>query len=183
MKFQPLANTFFLHRFADEGCRCLTWRRGYQVYAVQFPADQVNRICWAWILFSQVLRHLPLVEIAHNDPTFSDFYQMPNCTVWKFHYFPITQILREINFGESRRSKTAIFAIFGPLNFVNLVIFSRQKVQKLIKDQNSQPRAKCAKMAKMTDFALLDSPKLISRKIWVIGKSWNFHTVNSDFTV
>ena len=25
---------------------------------------------------------------------------------------------------------------------------------------------------------LLDSPKLISRKIWVIEKSWNFHTVS-----
>ena len=30
----------------------------------------------------------------------------------------------------------------------------------------------------MADFALLESPKLISRKIWVIEKSWNFHTVN-----
>ena len=29
----------------------------------------------------------------------------------------------------------------------------------------------------MADFALLESPKLISRKIWVIEKSWNFHTV------
>ena len=30
----------------------------------------------------------------------------------------------------------------------------------------------------MADFALLESPKLISRKIWVIEKSWNFHTVH-----
>ena len=29
----------------------------------------------------------------------------------------------------------------------------------------------------MADFALLESPKLISRKIWVIEKLWNFHTV------
>ena len=29
--------------------------------------------------------------------------------VWKFHNFPATQILREINFGEFRSSKTAIF--------------------------------------------------------------------------
>ena len=78
MKFLPLANTFFLRRFADEGCRCWTWRRGYQVYAVQFPADQLNRICWAWIPFSQVPRRLPRVEIARNDPIFSDFYQTPN---------------------------------------------------------------------------------------------------------
>ena len=29
----------------------------------------------------------------------------------------------------------------------------------------------------MADFTLLDSPNLISRKIWVMEKSWNFHTV------
>ena len=27
----------------------------------------------------------------------------------------------------------------------------------------------------MAEFALLESPILISRKIWMIGKSWNFH--------
>ena len=54
-------------------------------------------------------------------------------TVWKFHVFGITQILREINFGESRSPKTAVFAIFGALNFVNLVDFNLQKVQKIIK--------------------------------------------------
>ena len=33
----------------------------------------------------------------------------------------------------------------------------------------------------MAGFALLESPKLISRKIWVTEKSWNFHTVcNTD---
>ena len=29
-------------------------------------------------------------------------------TVWKFHDFSITQILREINFGDSRSAKSAI---------------------------------------------------------------------------
>ena len=33
-------------------------------------------------------------------------------TVWKFHNFPITQILRKINFGESRAYKTAISGYF-----------------------------------------------------------------------
>ena len=32
-------------------------------------------------------------------------------------------------------------------------------------------------MAKRVILELLESPTLISRKIWVIGKSWNFHTV------
>ena len=37
--------------------------------------------------------------------------------VWKFHDFPATQILGEINFGEFRSCKTAIFAILEALNF------------------------------------------------------------------
>ena len=54
-------------------------------------------------------------------------------TVWKIHDFSVTQILREVNFGESRSCKTAIFAISGALNFDDLVNFSLQKVQKSIK--------------------------------------------------
>ena len=50
--------------------------------------------------------------------------------------FSVTQILREINFGESRSSK---IAIFGALNFVDLVNISLQKVQKVMKNQNSEP--------------------------------------------
>ena len=34
-------------------------------------------------------------------------------TVWKFQDFSVRQILREINFWESRSSKTAYFAILG----------------------------------------------------------------------
>ena len=50
-------------------------------------------------------------------------------TVWKFHDFSVTQILREINFGESRSSENAVFAIHWAQNLVN---FSLQKVQKFI---------------------------------------------------
>ena len=36
--------------------------------------------------------------------------------MWKFHDFSITQILREINFGDSiRRTKSAIFTHFEAL--------------------------------------------------------------------
>ena len=38
-------------------------------------------------------------------------------------------------FEESRMSKTAVFAIFGTLNFVNLINFSHQKVQKYMKSK------------------------------------------------
>ena len=53
--------------------------------------------------------------------------------MWKFENFSVIQILREINFGESRSSKTAVFAIFGAVTFVDLLNCSIQKVQKCIK--------------------------------------------------
>ena len=53
--------------------------------------------------------------------------------VWKFPNFSIIHISREINFRESGSSQTAIFVIFGALNFVNLVNLSLQKVHGLIK--------------------------------------------------
>ena len=36
----------------------------------------------------------------------------------KFQDFTVTHILREINFGESRRSKSTVFAILRQLNIV-----------------------------------------------------------------
>ena len=47
-------------------------------------------------------------------------------------FLHITQILREINFGGSRSSKTAVLAILGALKMINLVNFSFQKMQKFI---------------------------------------------------
>ena len=38
-------------------------------------------------------------------------------TVWKFHGLSITQILREINFGESRSAKSATLTQLKALNF------------------------------------------------------------------
>ena len=53
--------------------------------------------------------------------------------MWKSNDFSATQILREINFGEIRSAKTAVFAIFEALNLVNLVNYNLQKVQKCLK--------------------------------------------------
>ena len=53
--------------------------------------------------------------------------------MWKFQDFSVIQILREINFRESRSCKTAFFANLGALNFVNLVNIGIQKVQKYMK--------------------------------------------------
>ena len=60
-------------------------------------------------------------------------------TVWKLLDFYVIQILREIKFGESRSFKTAVFALYGTLDFVYLVNFSLQKVQKFLTNQNSEP--------------------------------------------
>ena len=60
---------------------------------------------------------------------FTEQFKHPRCTMWKFHNFSVTQILREFNFGESRIAKSAVFAIFRALNFVHLVNFRLQKVK------------------------------------------------------
>ena len=101
------------------------------------------------------------------------------CTLWKFEDFSVTQILREINFVESRSAETAIFANFDnfrDLNSVHLVNSSLQKVQKSVKS-----KFRASKHVKMADFALQELSKLISRKIWVTEKSWYFHTVWYQF--
>ena len=54
-------------------------------------------------------------------------------TVQKFQDFTVIQILCEINFGESRTSKTAVFSNSRTLNFDDLIKISLQKVQKYMK--------------------------------------------------
>ena len=80
-------------------------------------------------------------------------------SMWKNQDLSVTQILREINFQDSTSAKSA-FAILGALKIVDLVNFSLQRMQKFTKNQNSQSLQMC----EMADFALLESPKLISRK-------------------
>ena len=62
-----------------------------------------------------------------------------NAQCGNFEDFSVIQILREIKFGQSRSSKTAVFAIFGAMKFVNLTNTSLQKVLELIKNQNLEP--------------------------------------------
>ena len=50
--------------------------------------------------------------------------------MWKFEDFSITQILREINFRESRRLQTAVFAKLRALNFVDLANLALKKCKK-----------------------------------------------------
>ena len=48
---------------------------------------------------------------------FLDLGHCSQITVWKFYDFSITQTLREINFGESKRAKSAILTHLEDLNF------------------------------------------------------------------
>ena len=78
--------------------------------------------------------------------------------MWKFHDFSITEILREINFGGSRSAKSAIskhlealkFHFHEFLHFLKAAIYQINKIQSPKKWQKS---------------AVIDSPKMISRKI------------------
>ena len=48
----------------------------------------------------------------------SAFKIITNCTVWKFQNFCITEILREINFEDSRSPKSAILTHLQALNWI-----------------------------------------------------------------
>ena len=65
-----------------------------------------------------------------------------------------------------------IFRGFGFWLFMNFCSFWKLKMPKLTQFRASEIAKK-----------LLDSSKLISRKIWVIDKTWNFHTVQCEKTV
>ena len=58
--------------------------------------------------------------------------------MWKFHRFSITQILREINFGDSRSAKSAVFVILES-EFSSFGQFKHSKSAKIHKSQNSDP--------------------------------------------
>ena len=54
------------------------------------------------------------------------------------HEFSTTQILREINFGDPRCAKSAIFSLLGALNFDFSWIFAPYKF-KIDQTPNSEP--------------------------------------------
>ena len=93
-------------------------------------------------------------------------------TVWKFSNFPATLTLREINFGWFQKVKNCNFSNFE----VWILLLEYNFILENVKIyQNSKFRA--AKMIKIAVFGAIISPKMISRKIWMAVKSWNFHTV------
>ena len=80
--------------------------------------------------------------------------------MWKLSNFSVSQILREIKVGESRNSKTAVFAIFKALNLVDFANLSLQKYK-----MHKISKFRASKCVRMADLTLLESEKVISRKI------------------
>ena len=60
--------------------------------------------------------------------------------MWNFHDFPITQILREINFGDSRSAKSAILTNLEVLNFAfyQILHFLKDEINQIDKIQISK---------------------------------------------
>ena len=87
--------------------------------------------------------------------------------MWKFHDFSITQILREINFEDSRSAKSAILTHLEALNFdfYEFLHFLKAEIYQINKIQSPYFYKKTAVLE------LLNSPTLISRKIWMAEKS------------
>ena len=58
-------------------------------------------------------------------------------TVWKFHQFSITWILREVNFRDSRSAKSAILKHLGSLNidFYEFLHFLKAEIHQINKIQ------------------------------------------------
>ena len=64
----------------------------------------------------------------------------PTYTVWKFHDFSITEILREINIGVSRSTKSAILTHLEALNldfkeFLHFLKAAIDKINKILRAQ------------------------------------------------
>ena len=77
-------------------------------------------------LMKSLSKNDPDANSIHNTEPVHDnnrLYLLPKLkrntdnTVWKFHEFSTTQILREINFGDSRSAKSAILIHREALNF------------------------------------------------------------------
>ena len=85
------------------------------------------------------LIHFPyLFKILTVLPSFHTFKKLSQVqyTMWKVQDISVSQILREINNGESRSYNTALFVILGALNFVNFVNLTLSNSAKIQKPLN-----------------------------------------------
>ena len=79
---------------------------------------------------------------------------------WTFQEFSVIQILREINFGDSRSAKSIILMHFEAPNcaFYEFLHILKAKITKWA-------TFRAPKMAKIAFLELLQSPELVSRRI------------------
>ena len=91
-------------------------------------------------------------------------WTVPASTMWKFQNFPtIKTFVCEIKYGDSRSLKSCHFIAFALW----------------ICQHSSKLKFRASKYVEMVVFDLLESLKLVSRKIWVTEKFKNVHTVGS----
>ena len=102
----------------------------------------------------------PLTEIMKIRKPTLRFYVKMIITLWKFHDFAVTQILREIKIGESLL-RMLILPILGAKNLVNFARYQPPKSAKIHKNQTSKP----INVLKLVDFDTLESPILFSCQI------------------
>ena len=95
-------------RFITEFC---FWRFYWQAWQLSWKAPYTSwKRASSWFL----------CQYYWNFRVSNSVFYMTNgwrCTVWKFHNFTITQILREINFGAFLRCKMSHFSHLETLSF------------------------------------------------------------------
>ena len=114
-----------------------------------------------------ISRKMCVAEKSWNNHTVQSFFTI------SADFLQSKLISRKIEFYRS--PKNAFVLIFGHRIF-DLDTFQPSKTAKILEKSNSRA-SECVKIAV---FECLKSLKLISLKIWVTKKSWNFHTVTNS---
>ena len=108
-KIQTKISPFFSHNY-------LPWKGG----DIQLNNIHNCKTKKAPKLCENVFKECTVFQIYKNCP-------ISNVTAGNFLDLSVFKVLLELNFGKCRSPKTAFFATFGALNFVNLVNFSLKK--------------------------------------------------------
>ena len=128
-----------------------------------FSWNQIS--CTGWSVWKKSKRNGCSSETVHIRPNVFEklWFSLITKNVSTFfsclHDFSIIQILREINFGDSRDSTHLEVLNFDLYEFFHFLKFTKST------------KFRTPKMAKTAVFSLLNSPKLISRKIWMTENS------------
>ena len=107
------------------------------------------------------------------------FPNFPHCGLiaqgircWKFRIFQSFRLYVKSILENAEVLKLPLLPFKGS-EFCWLGTLHPSKIAKIHK----KPKLRDSQCVKMAYFALLETPKLISRKVWGVEKLWNFHTV------